>query len=488
MDKKKYDLIIVGTGFASSFFLKKYLEKNGPKKKILVLERGRFYPHYDRIGTVNGNGPVYSNQLESHESSFINTNKAKPWIFDVNFGGSSNCWWACTPRFMPNDFQMNTLYGRGEDWPISYNDLEPYYCEAEDIMCISGPAETPFPRSKKYPYPAHLLNLIDRTMQNAYGRTQWISQPTGRPSVPIGTRSMCCSTYSCTLCPIDSKFSIENSLRYVYDDPRVELKYNLQVYKIEFENSIAKRVIVAPTLSDHQKFQSREFEGEIIALGANPIFNSHILLNSGDANPLTGKGISEQKGIFANIHLKHLDNVGGSSAITANGYMLYDGSFRKDYASCLMENHNRPTLIRNERGKWRKIIRFKFVFETLPDVSNRVKLSDNILKPVVEYKDKADPYVENGKASMNKQLQSLVSSLDPEDVYLDNEYIDTECHILSSVKMGRSSTHSVVDKYLIHHDYRNLFVLGGSSFPTTTAANPTLTICALSLMAADANF
>lgn len=488
MGSDKYDLIVVGTGFASTFFLKKYLEKSGPEKRVLVLERGRLYPHKDRIQTVRGNKPLYANELETTESTYINAKSSKPWIFDVNFGGSSNCWWACTPRFMPSDFQIKTLYGIGQDWPISYNDLEPYYCEAEDIMGIAGPEHTPFPKSKKYPYPAHPLNKIDKTMQDTFGLSQWISQPAGRPPVAVKDRSMCCSSYTCNLCPVDSKFSIENSLQHLYKDPRVELKYGLQVFKIEFENGLAKSVIAAPVKSDPANFKSQRFEGEVIALGANPIFNAHILLNSGDTHPLTGRGIGEQQGIFADVHLKHLDNVGGNSSITANGYMLYEGAFRKEYASCLMENHNRPTLLRNERGKWRKIIKLKFVFETIPDNNNRVKCGDNIFKPVIEYKEQENGYVDKGRVAMSRQLNNLVAPLDPEGVYIDSDFIETECHILSAVRMGMSSKDSVVDKSLIHHNYRNLFVLGGSSFPSISAANPTLTLSALSLMSADTNF
>lgn len=484
----RYDLILVGTGFASSFFLKKYLDKAGLQKKVLVLERGRMFTHTDRIQAQRGHPAPYAEELESHESTFINSNPAKPWMFDVNFGGSSNCWWACTPRFMPNDFLLNSLYGHGLDWPITYNDLDPYYYEAEDIMSISGPDHTPFPKTRPYPLPAHLLNNIDRRMQSAFGETQWISQPTGRPSKNVGQRSVCCSTYTCNLCPVNSKFSIENSLKYIYEDPRVELKYGLQVVAVEFENNIVKKVIAAPTNSNPKNFRSESFEGEVVALGTNPIFNAHILLNSGDSNPLTGAGLGEQKGIFANVYLQDLDNVGGTSSITANGFMLYDGDFRKEYASCLIENHNRPTLIRNERGKWRKIVRFKFVFETISDNNNRVMASDNLFKPLIEYKEPTGNYVEAARIAMSKQLGKLVSPLGPEAIFLDDHYVDTECHVLSTVKMGSSIENSVVDKRLIHHKYRNLFVLGGSSFPTITAANPTLTISALSLMTADACF
>jgi len=107
---------------------------------------------------------------------------------------------------------------------------------------------------------------------------------------------------------------------------------------------------------------------------------------------------------------------------------------------------------------------------------------------VVIYKNSADDYVERSKMEMSRQLKTLLSCLIPQKIFMNENYTDTECHILLSVKMGKHPADSVVDKYVIHHDYRNLFVLGGSALPTITASNPTLTITALSLMSADANF
>lgn len=485
--KPTYDLVIAGTGFASTFFLKKYLEKKGnANKKILVIERGQLFPYKDRLAFAQGKNPVYLDKIESHDDSFVNTNKAKPWLFDLSFGGSSNCWWGCTPRFMPNDFAMKTRYDQAIDWPITYKDIEPYYCEAEKIINISGPVHTPFPRSKPYPLPAHALSTIDKKMQKAHGDIQWISQPAARASQTIETRNACCSSYTCNLCPANAKFTIENGLyKTVYTDPRIELREGLQVYKVEFEGNVAKRVLCVNR--QHPDLNNPiVFEGDIIALGTNAIFNAHILLNSGDKNPFTGKGLSEQCGFFADIHIGTV-NVGGGSSISANGYMQYDGDFRKNSASVLIENHNQP-VIRNERGKWRNIARLKFVLENIPDLANnKVLLSDDPLKPRVEYKELND-YVINGRKRIEGQLEKIFEPLEIEEVMVEEAYTDTECHLLSSVRMGKDANESVVDKYMIHHQYRNLFVLGGSSFPTISAANPTLTISALSLMAADANF
>lgn len=478
--ESKYDLIVIGTGFASSFFLKKFLEKSAPTVKVLVLERGQLFTHTDRLKNAKGEEVAYLNELKSHEDSFINTNAKKPWVFDINFGGSSNCWWGCTPRLMPNDFKIKSLYGVGNDWPLTYDEIEPYYIETEEIMAISGPDVTPFPKSKKYPLPSHQLSTVDRILQKAYGEQQYISQPTARASVPTGNRNACCTSYICNICPVNAKFTIENTLKPIYEDPRVTLVYHAQVYALDIQNNIVKSVLF------EKDGKRQQVSSEIFAMGANAIFNAHILLNSGDTSELLGKGICDQRGLFANIYFKNLDNWGGSSALTANGYMLYDGDFRKEYASCLIENHNAP-IIRNEPGKWRQLARFKFVFEDLPSNDNYVEKSDNLFKPKVVYK-KHSNYVDKGLENLKNNIEKLFSPLPVEKIDMDTYFQDTEFHVLSTTKMSEKPEDGVVDQHLIHHKYRNLFVLGGSVFSSVSAANPSLTISALSLRSADKNF
>ena len=475
-----YDLIVAGTSFAASFFLKKYLEKSPANVQVLVLERGQFEPQRDRIARAKkmpfGQVPFVTSTATG--ATYINENPDKPWIFDPSFGGSSNCWTGCTPRFMPNDFKLQSLYGVGMDWPISYDELEPYYCETEEIMSISGPEVTPYPMSKPYPLPAHKLNTVDHLLQKQH-KELYISQPTARAS-KSGTRNACCASSICHLCPVGAKFTIENGMMPLYADPRVTVRYNTQVISLDIQAGLAKGVL---TLSEGK---NKKFEGSAIALGANAIFNAHILLNSGDTNQHTGSNLSEQIGYYGYIHLHDLDNVGGSTIITANGFMLYDLPNRKEAASCLIENHN-DTFVRAEPGKWRKIAKMKFIFEDLPNPLSRVRKGEQDHVPIVEYQGHNE-YVNRGYDYMKKKLPDLLSSLPVEEILLDQNAQVSESHILGTTRMSADAATGVVDKHLLHHTYRNVFVLGGSTFPAISAANPTLTLSALSLWAADKSF
>jgi len=473
--ESNYDLILVGTGFASSFFLKKFLDTHGANMKVLVLERGQFFPHSQRLAEKRGE----VNLAITKAGKTYNSASDKIWVFDPNFGGSSNCWTGCTPRFMPNDFQLRSKYNVGVDWPLKYDDISPYYDEVEAIMQIAGPTVTPFPKSKGYPLPPQKLSTVDKKLQEKYGAL-YISQPTARASIATQGRNGCCTSTVCDNCPVNSKFTIENGLKSIYSDPRVTLKYNCQAIGLDTTSNMAKSITYLEGNEQKKAF------GDTFVLGANGVFNAHILLNSGDTNPKTGAGISEQVGVFARLYYKDLDNLGGSSIITANGYMMYDGEHRKEHAGCLIESFNTP-FIRNERGKWRKMSIFKFVFEDLPDDKNKVILSDDERVPEIIYTGHS-AYTQKAIDKLPENVRKYFSILPIEKIEVDNYRQKTEFHICSSTRMGNTPKDSVVDKNLVHHQYRNVIVTGSSVYPTITPANPTLTLSALSLMACNHYF
>ena len=163
--------------------------------------------------------------------------------------------------------------------------------------------------------------------------------------------------------------------------------------------------------------------------------------------------------------------------------MLYAGEHRRERAAALMESWNVP-LLRDERGRWRQRLRLKFIYEDLPQAENRVS-ADPAGKPVVHYA-RHSSYAERGLASLESNLPRVLEPLPVEQYRIVRpDALPTEGHILGTTIMGTDPADSVVDANLIHHRVRNLLLLGGSVFPTISPSNPTLTICALSLRAAD---
>lgn len=467
-DSERYDLVLVGTGFASSFFLERWLERAPAGARALVLERGRLYEHDWQIA----NGGLLS--TDTH----VNLTPEKTWLYSIGAGGGSNCWWACTPRMMPADFELRSRYGVGRDWPVSYDELEPHYQSAEETMEVSGPADgSPFPRSRPYPQPPHRLSDPDRLLKAAFP-DRFFEQPCARPTRPTaGGRPRCCASGVCHLCPINSKFTILNSMRRQYFDPRVRPLMAARVDSVDLEGGRATGVVY-----EHQG-ETRRARGDVVALGANGLFNPHILLRSGLDDPLLGRRLSEQVSVVARFLLDGVDNFGGSTSITGHGYMVYDGPHRRRRAAALLETWNVPDL-RMERGRWRQQLEVKLVFEDLPRDESRVTVSeDDPTKPAVAFAGHSD-YALAGIAEVASDLERVAAALPVEDVWI-NTPGTTEAHILGTVVMGDDPATSVVDRHLVHHRVRNLLVLGGSAFPTSPPANPTLTLSALSLWAAD---
>jgi choline dehydrogenase-like flavoprotein len=85
---------------------------------------------------------------------YHNATPSKLWLTSPGLGGNSKCWWAGAMRMMPNDFRLRSRYGVGDDWPLSYDDLEEHYGTVEQVMLVSGPEDSPMPRSRPFPLAA----------------------------------------------------------------------------------------------------------------------------------------------------------------------------------------------------------------------------------------------------------------------------------------------------------------------------------------------
>jgi len=468
-----FDLILIGSGFASSFFLHRYLQRAPDAARVLVLERGELRDHQWQL--------THGGELERQGlASYQGERSTKPWMFRLTVGGSSNCWWACTPRFLPEDFRLRTVYGVARDWPLSYGDLETHYCDAEEIMAVSGPDDgSPYPRSRNYPQPPHRLSQPDRLFKARFPGA-FFNQPTARPSRALDSgRPRCCASGVCAMCPIDSKFTILNGLLHLYQaDPRVTLLTGATVTAIDTANTRATGVRYELAGAE------RLARADVVGLGANAVFNPFLLLQSGLDDGTVGRGLVEQASSNVVVDLSGVDNFQGSTSITGHGYMLYAGDHRRTRAGCLMESWNVP-LLRDARGKWRQRIRLKFIYEDLPQAHNRVMLGSQPGSPQVVYSGRSE-YAQRGLDALESNLVQVLDALPVERYRITPPGpTSTEGHVLGTTPMGNDPAVSVVDRHLVHHRARNLLVLGGSVFPTISPANPTLTICALSLWAAD---
>ncbi|HEX2113335.1 MAG TPA: GMC family oxidoreductase [Alphaproteobacteria bacterium] len=466
-----YDLVIIGSGFGSSFFLHKALRRLPASARILVLERGGMFTHDWQI--ANGR----NSDIES-ERTIRTAPGEKPWRFTIGFGGGTNCWWGVTPRMHPTDFQLRTRYGVGRDWPLSYDELEPFYGEAEAIMEVSGDPDIGqlFPRSTPFAQPPHRLTAADHLMKRARPDLHYVL-PTARSRIPTLRRGACCASSTCGLCPNDAKFTANNGFRDTYDDPRVTVRTRAEVVALDASGGAVRSAIYR---QDGQEFVAR---GDLFVLGANALFSPVILQRSGLATPHTGRGLHEQVGATVEVFLDGLDHFDGSTATTGVNYGLFDGAHRSTASGVMVLFRNYWwDGLRTEPGRWRQTLPLLLVAEDLPDEANRVDAALDGGPPHVSHPGRS-AYARKGIERALGKLPELLSPLPVERIEF-RRWRSSESHIQGTLRMGADLQDSVVDRDLVHHTLRNLVVVGTAVFPSCSCANPSLTAAALSLRAA----
>lgn len=465
--REAYDLVLVGSGFGSLFFAHRAIQRR-PDLRVLMIEWGERHDHPWQI--------EHGRNSEIDPRSTFRAADRKYWNFTVAFGGGANCWFAQTPRLHPNDFRTKSQYGIGEDWPITYEELERFYCDAEEIMQISGPADMGdiFPRSKPYPQPPHRFSTPDEIMKRAQPR-QHFNMPTARARMATQTRSQCCATARCNLCPVDAKFTALNGFGDLIG--KIDILTGARVRRFHIHNGVARDVVF--TVGGRE----RQIRAEIFVLGANAIHSPAILLASGLNDPLIGVGLNEQLGAEFEVLLDGVDNFDGSTITTALNMSLYDGAFRRRHAGALLYFENRWKFgLRSEPGRWRQSLPVLITVENPPSAESRVRI-DQDGEAIVSFGGEGE-YCRAGLEAARASLENVLRPLPVEAILWRGERA-TESHLQGSLRMGETSQDSVVDANQIHHNARNLLVVGSAVFPTCPCANPSLTVAALSLRAAE---
>ena len=469
-ENQAYDLVVVGSGFGSLFFIDRWL-KHRPADRVLVLEWGLHWDHAKQI-EQNKNSAYAFNSTHSQPPG------QKPWYYTIGFGGGTNCWWGQTPRFHPTDFKLASLYGVGRDWPISYDALEPYYVAAEERMSISGSKHMDriMPRSAPFPQPPHNGSAIDKQMLAAQPDQHFI-MPTARSRLQLETRSMCCSSARCGLCPVDAKFTADNGFQDLIASQQIDWVLEAEVRAFETSGGQITGVLF------NRAGRLQMAKGHLIVLGANAIHSAAILLRSGIDHPLTGLGLHEQVGFGMEVFLDGIDNFGGSTVTTGLNFSLYDGKFRSEHGGALIYFENRwPYGLRTEFGRWRQILPLTITVEDLPNDRNRVTLDANG-NAEVDHPAHSD-YAKRGMHAAQDKLDGILAPLPVERIEF-RHMRDSESHLQGTLRMGRNSSDSVVDTNQVHHKVRNLCVVGSAVFASCSSVNPSLTVAALSMRAAD---
>ncbi len=175
MKHLKCKVCIVGSGIAGCLCAK-FLSPR--KTDILIVERGARVDHNQRLRTRNHEAATLASEHHDLVSEGL---KGHRFQYVYALGGTTNHWAGQTPRLHPHDFQMSSTYGVMDDWPVTYEQLEAYYCIAEEELAIAGPTSGPIHRSRPYPLPPHPLSPTDLLFQECFPKDSIVAVPRRDP-------------------------------------------------------------------------------------------------------------------------------------------------------------------------------------------------------------------------------------------------------------------------------------------------------------------
>ena len=556
----EYDVIIVGSGVAGALCAWKLSQYD--RYKILILEagdneitQGQRIEFHHRMDVQGSRGDMYAPYMDLESRIFAPVaEKAQRELADQKndpknyydytaastdpfkagynrmVGGSTWSWRGNTPRFIPSDFKLNSNFGVGRDWPIDYNELEPWYCQAEDELGVSGNHEEwdglhGGYRSRPFPMRGIPLGYSDQQVKKriegktARGTTiRMVTTPQARNSTAFDGRPACEGHSNCIpLCPIQAKYDATVHLRRLRNDARVELRKAAVVTRLEKggDGRVCEVRYKNWRSDDPQKEHS--VSAKVVVLAAHAIETPKILLMS---NNLANRSGQVGRNLMDHIQFEVIASFpeplypfrGPQSIASIEAFR--DGAFRSTRSGFRMTIGNDgwgrtgspATVIDNllKNGTYGsalppaitdqipKMLRLSFSTEMLAAPGNRIELSTNtdvlgIPRPLFTFDvgDYSRQALREGFETAKELFKLMEATVAGEQTMPEGKW-NTAAHIMGTCIMGDDPTNSVVNRWGRAHDVPNLWIAGSSVFPTSATANPTLTLAALSLRTAAA--
>jgi choline dehydrogenase-like flavoprotein len=489
------DIAIVGSGVCGLLAAWAPLRSGA---RVTMLERGALKTHAQQLGDREWAADVPG--AEPNNETAPGT-PHYPWSYVYGVGGSSLHWSGTTLRFVASDFKMRSTYGVMVDWPLSLDEMAPYYARAEQALGVAGaprgnPAGGGPPLPDARTLPAHPHSPMDRVV--APFLKPFRPLPQARPSEPMQGRPACCGSATCELCPVDARFSALNGLRSVLDHPGLDL--HPQTVASRLRTSRDGRRIEAIEAIDAGGERVR-MRAERYVLAANGFENPGILLRSNLVRPDLGRYLSDHGHTTVLVTLDRDVHPGyGTTLVTGLSEAFRDGAFRSRRAAAILGPYNPGAPLgplvaegvqsrrEGERvradalARWKRILPLDMLAEDAPQRERRVTLSpnrDSFGLPLIQTAyPPSSRYERDGIADVVEQLRRRLAPLGVRDVEV--RLGPRGGHLLGTCRMG-SGEEGVVDADMRHLELENLFVAGGSAFPTYGPVHPTLTIAALAL-------
>lgn len=527
------DVVVVGSGVVGALIAEQLA---GEGRSVLVLdaglriERGQVVENWRNMPFANRAGSDFQGlypqsklapaPLYWPENDYVGLSGPDGKGFKQGYlktvGGTTWHWAASSWRHLPVDLKMRSSYGVGRDWPISYDELEPYYCRAEEAMGVAGPndpaLQSPSERSRPYPMDMVPWSYGDKRFAEVVNARGFRSVliPQARSTRPWNGRPTCCGNNNCQpICPIGAMYNGIHSVMAAEAKGATVLAEAV-VYRIDTDEN--NRVIAVHWYDNQHR--SHRATGRAFVIACNAMESPRLLLAAAnERNPAgianssdqVGRNMMDHSGFHCFFQAAEPLWIGRGPAQSSCLVGPRDGTFRAEYSANKMILNNitqvtsatsaalKKGLVGAEldaeiRKRTIHGVDLSISLEPLPDPKNRVTLSKTrvdphgIPCPDVHY-DVGD-YVRKGYDAAVTQLKEIAALFDASELNITTA-LNANNHIMGGTIMGSDPKDSVVDGDCRAHDHANLWIPGGGAMPSASVVNSTLTMAALGIKAAD---
>lgn len=506
-----YDVIIIGSG-AGGGTLAFHLAPSG--KKILLLERGDWLKR--EIENWDSEAVFVDNRYISQDSWF--DKKGNSFQPQVHYfvGGATKMYGTALYRLRKEDFSEIQHYdGVSPAWPISYEEMEPYYFKAEQLYQVHGERgidPTDPPAAQPYPYPAvsnepRIQQLYDNLRNAGYHPFPAPCSIMLDEKHPHNSRCIRCQTCDGFPCLVQAKADAEMvAVRPALEYPNVTLITNAKALNLETDPS--GRTVNKVIVEINGKRES--FKGNVVVVSCGAANSAKLLLASAnDKHPNGLANASDQVGrnyMFHNSQAvlalsKEPNLTHFQKTLALNDFYFGMEGFKYPMGSIQMIGKSQGPMYRGEKpietallpmmmldDIARHAVDFWLMTEDLPDPNNRITI-DNKGKITLNY----TPNNQVPKQKLYDKLKSMLNSLEmhpdyliPRSLYLkSNIPIAGVAHQAGTCRFGTDPKTSVLDRNCKAHELDNLYVVDTSFFPSIGAVNPSLTAIANALRVGD---